>query len=169
MARRRLQELPRGPQEAPREPQEAPRRAQGTPRRTQERPRAGPRRSQDGPKTVPSRLQLAANSRSNANLCQDAPRRRARGHERPQEAPKRPPRGPKEASRRPPRGPQEAPKGPQEAHKRHPNTTLMLHFQAIDRLATQTADCMKRGRRSFAVRRSRKQVSKQKASKTTVV
>ena len=156
------QEAPRGAQEAPKRPQEAPRGAQGTPKRSQERPRAGSRRPQDGPKTVPSRFQLAANSHSEANLCQDAPKRRPRGPRRPKEPLKKPPRGSQEAPRgsqeapkRPPRGFQEAPKGPQEAHKRHPNTTLMLHFQTIDRLAAQTADCMKQGRRSFAVKRSR--------------
>ena len=54
----------------------------------------------------------------------------------PQEAPKRPLRGPPEAPKRPPRGPQKAPKrppqGPQEGPKRPPRGTLDPPRSALD-------------------------------------
>ena len=139
MASRRLHEPPRGPLEVPRKPQEGPRAAQETPKRTQERPRASPRRPQDGSKSLPTRCSFALKS-------QLVPRRPQETSKRAQKAP----RCPQEAPRRLPKGPQQAPKGSQEALKSHPSTAFSLQFQASDRCATQTAECMKRGRRSFA-------------------
>ena len=64
----------------------------------------------EAPKRPPRGLQKASLQPS----PQEAPKRPLRGPPRgPQEAPKRPPKGPQEAPSRPPRGPQEAP-------KRHP-------------------------------------------------
>ena len=140
-----------GPKRRPRHPKTPLRgckRAPRGPKSRHDEPREGPRRPQDGPKSPPSRLQVACKSHSKIILYHKGPQETAR-------APQEPPRGPQEL----PGGPQEAPKIPpkasQEAHKRHPNTTFMLHFQAFDEFAAQTADCMKRGRRSFAVRRFR--------------
>ena len=154
---RRPRWLQDGPKRRPSSPKTAPRGSKMAPRgpkRRQEEPKTAPRRPQDGPKSTPSRLQVASKPQSKIIFCEGSPQEAPKKPQEPprglqeapkssQEAPKEPPRGPQEALKRPPQGPQEAP-------KKHPSTTFTLHFQASDRFATQTADCMKRGRRSFA-------------------
>ena len=167
------------PKMAQRWPQECPRRPQDGPKSRQVGPKTAPRRVQDGLKTAlwwlkfaklpPSCLQVAilpamlrqAASKLPPRWHQEAPRGPQKVSKRPPTSTKSPPRGlqeaPKssqEAPKEPPRGPQEAlkrpPQGPQDAPKMHPSTTFRLHFQAFHRLAAPTAECIKRGRRSFA-------------------
>ena len=151
------------PKMAQRWPQECPRRPQDGPKSRQVGPKTAPRRVQDGLKTAlwwlkfaklpPSCLRVAILP---AMLRQAASKLPPRWH---QEAPRAP--------RRSPRGPQQAPRGPQEAsrlfRKLPPgaicNRVLWEAAGSGAPLAcfgsSQTADCMKRVRRSFAVRRSR--------------
>ena len=154
---RRPRWLQDGPKRRPRSPKTTPRGSKMAPRgpkRRQEEPKEDPRRPQDDPKSTPSRLQVASKPQSKNIFCQGSPQEAPKKPQEPprglqeapkssQEAPKEPPRGPQEALKRPPQGPQEAP-------KMHPSTTFTSRFQAFDRLAAQTANCMKRGRRSFA-------------------
>ena len=126
------------PKMAQRWPQECPRRPQDGPKSRQVGPKTAPRRVQDGLKTAlwwlkfaklpPSCLQVAilpamlrqAASKLPPSCLQDGPKR-------PQEVPRRSPRGPQQAPRvlqeapkRPSRGPQEALKRPQEPVQRPP-------------------------------------------------